>query len=1016
MSKPGEMIIPWYEEIKREIKKRDEECKKKNGPDNEYKLPVNNVYKKYNTVAQFKRSNDLKCRYLKGVSMNTAKSDDNRYYKHIRNDIECNRVSGVWKNKDINRYNKYDDGVCWTSHEHASCGKYGNTELIRPSAVKKHIRNGTSNELIEDLKDKCNSDDRCKMKQLSKYSYDCVNKDVEENEKVSDIPENFPYDITKNDNQINNFLYDWYVNKKYTVPKTSELIGEGNRCNPGAKKDPIPIKEEDLSKLHHSEKLRIKLEREINERQNNFNRPTKKINKYTIDEIKELDPNVKENAVILENYIKENYNIDYFRIKPLVDTIRREYNSKNKGRIFNIFEASKVDDDDDVPLDADDGEYGVPTVPQSIVNVVMKNIANNPRTTNRGLLAWFSTGAGKTICAAGVMEAFWDTNKQIVFASSLDALASNPPINFYNAALDIFPRFQSEKYRGETREETIKNIENAFKVRNVRFLSFAKLSNRVKKTTEYKKNIKEYLGGAGKTKKNTKKLSADDDESETGNNKNNKASMKISDDNYIDLDNTILIIDEVHNLFRPEYNQAKEHKYLEDRLTDPRKHPNLKIAILTATPGDNIPDVVKLLNIVRDTRKPPIEIPNTSSTESVQKFREDIIGLISYFDMSGDHTKFPVVTDSKPILATMTETQFKRYVQAYKETPDSQKNFDKLAKDNKSNKYWQPVRKYANMLFNYENGMSLQEFGIKIPLLLGKIKDFPKEKHYVYSSFYENRGYGGQGVIAIGMEMMKKMGYTKLTVKEAMEYNKKSTLPPPGKRYILAISTELQKANPKGSVGDNLQELLKIYNHPENRDGKLIHVMLASNKFNEGIDLKAVRHIHFFEPLVTMASDMQTIGRAARNCSHAALDLEDWTVKIHRYMTNLPIEDEVNKLSTNKLDKDLSILEDQLVTSQNILDKANKKDKEVVSDLKANIKRLTSEIKAVNKQLKDVGKLNDKNVQNIEKKIFQESRDRMKDLLVIYHAMREAAIDCKVMEKFHEKSRNPVKCMETRKN
>ena len=63
--------------------------------------------------------------------------------------------------------------------------------------------------------------------------------------------------------------------------------------------------------------------------------------------------------------------------------------------------------------------------------------------------------------------------------------------------------------------------------------------------------------------------------------------------------------------------------------------------------------------------------------------------------------------------------------------------------------------------------------------------------------------------------------------------------------------------------------MLKIYNSEANKNGEIVHMLLASQGFNEGLDLKDVRHIHIFEPLVTMASDLQTIGRARRFCSHA---------------------------------------------------------------------------------------------------------------------------------------------------
>ena len=1036
--------LPWHELLKKELRARDKKCNSKFGQNFVYKYPVNDPYAEESSGNKFKdkyrfQNKSSECVFINKNSVpNTKRDKDARYYKHIKNQVDCGKTKGEWSEKDINRFNKYDDGTCWTNHNNAVCGALGNTDLIRPSIVKKHIRDGTLKDKLENLKEKCSTDDRCKLGQVSKYSYDCV--DVSKDSDKLAVPENFPYNITKEDNGISNFLYDWYVSKKYPVPKTSELIGTGNRCV-ASKKIPKIFEEEvktmsqdEMKKMSQSDRMSAHFNQELYLNSKDHKNPKKQINKYTIEEMKKLDPNIEENFDLIKKYLMENYTLNKHYALSVANKIRKDYNSVLKGEQFDKYEAVKTDTDVDIPIDEieEESEFGVPSVPQSIVNSVMKSIASNPKTTNRGLLAWFSTGAGKTICAVGVMEAFWDTPKQIIFASSLSALASNPPSSFYSAALNIFPRFQSEKYRGKNQEETLVNIENAFKERGVRFLSFAKLSNRVKKTVEHKKT---QIGGAnkaikGKVVKDTKQVTKKGKDTKKGKvvkdtkkgkvvkdtkqvTKKKPTEETISDDNYVDLDNTILIIDEVHNLFRPEHNQAKEHQYLESRLIDPLKHKNLKISILTATPGDNVSDVVKLLNIVRDVSKPPISEPDTSSASSIERFKKDIIGLVSYFDMNGDYTKFPVVTDSPPILATMTDLQFKRYSEAFlKDTTAEHKNFDKLAKDNKTSKYYQPARKYSNTMFTYDAKMQLAEFSAKLPIIMKNFVD--KEKHYVYSAFYERRGYGGHGVVSIAKELEKlkdKHKYVKLTVAEAMKHNKNGTLPEPKKRYILAIAKDLEEGYKGGTVGDNLKELLKIYNHAANKNGELVHIMLASNSFNEGIDLKAVRHIHFFEPLVTMASDMQTIGRAARNCSHADLDKDNWTVQIHRYMSRLPEKDELNTVSLTKNSKHLKHLEERLKDAQDRLDNIPKTEKENIKELKELIKSINVEIKQINKSTKDIQKVNEKNIENIEKKIFHESRERMKDILVIYHAMREAAIDCKVMEKFHATSKYPVKCM-----
>jgi hypothetical protein len=118
--------------------------------------------------------------------------------------------------------------------------------------------------------------------------------------------------------------------------------------------------------------------------------------------------------------------------------------------------------------------------------------------------------------------------------------------------------------------------------------------------------------------------------------------------------------------------------------------------------------------------------------------------------------------------------------------------------------------------------------------------------------------------------------------------------------------------------------------------------MLASQTYNTALDLKAVRHIHLFEPLVSFADDKQTLGRAARYCSHADLNKNagEWIIHIHRYMSDFP------EIMMGPVRKG---------RGKKVLDLAD--------------------------------------VKNIDKKIFEESRERMKELLTIYQCMKDMAVD-----------------------
>jgi hypothetical protein len=581
--------------------------------------------------------------------------------------------------------------------------------------------------------------------------------------------------------------------------------------------------------------------------------------------------------------------------------------------------------------------------------------------SNQRYLMGDFTVTHNTCTAAGVIDSFWDDSKDIIFASSLDALASNPDYKFHECALNLYPRFQRDPFIG------LANISQAFKKRNVRFMSFAQLSYRVQATQKYK----------------------------TSGNPKDKPVGKM----FVDLDNTVLIFDEVHNLFRPLQTQKRLHEYLEAQLVDPTIFPNLKIVILTATPGDNIPDVIKLLNIIRDPKKPPITAPSTNSEQALDAFKKSIRNMISFFDMSTDLTKFPKLLDEFPVKVPIGKRQFEAYVDAYNGVTPHARNFESLAKDNQTYKYWAAARRYANMLYNFEPNLTLAEFSHKLPYLIENIKRAPTEKHYVYSAFFENRGYGGHGVIAIAKEL-EKIGYEKLTVHEA----KKNKSPDKRPRFILAITNEIAPDNSDSTAGKNLHEMIRVFNNPENKNGEFVHVFLASQGFNEGIDLKAVRNIHIFEPLVTWASDKQTLGRAVRYCSHADLDRDkgEWVVKVFRYITDMPLQtykDETIQQENRRQDIKAKIESEE----RHMLMLPKKAHQQEIRALKASITANKKELRGIEKALRaDVG-----NIQNIEEVVSAEAKERMRTLLDIYQAMKEAAVDCRIMQEFHKSTCAP---------
>lgn len=75
----------------------------------------------------------------------------------------------------------------------------------------------------------------------------------------------------------------------------------------------------------------------------------------------------------------------------------------------------------------------------------------------------------------------------------------------------------------------------------------------------------------------------------------------------------------------------------------------------------------------------------------------------------------------------------------------------------------------------------------------------------------------------------------------------------------------------------------QILNSKDNRYGKYIKVIIGSPVLSEGITLKNIRQVHILEPSWNMSRINQIIGRAVRHHSHDDLEPEKRNVEIYKY-------------------------------------------------------------------------------------------------------------------------------------
>jgi hypothetical protein len=235
------------------------------------------------------------------------------------------------------------------------------------------------------------------------------------------------------------------------------------------------------------------------------------------------------------------------------------------------------------------------------------------------------------------------------------------------------------------------------------------------------------------------------------------------------------------------------------------------------------------------------------------------------------------------------------------------------------------------------------------------------------------------------------------------------------KRYIVIGTTNLGDKSDSDIKKELLKvkKLLKFYNDPINKNGEYIQVLLASKQFNESIDLKAVRHMHIFEPLVSWIARKQLLGRAVRHCSHSNLDQSEWNVKLHEYISEKPHD--ITMYNPEFLQKEISFMNSEIEKQNREMAEHNVKSKTKSNKGSCNfgqydkhrVKRKKEIIKTLEKRKKELETmLQNKEVEMIDSKVYNIAKDKFKEIALLEKTMIETAIDCNLFKDFHNKYRD----------
>ncbi|XWV24674.1 putative ATP-dependent RNA helicase [Tupanvirus deep ocean] len=462
----------------------------------------------------------------------------------------------------------------------------------------------------------------------------------------------------------------------------------------------------------------------------------------------------------------------------------------------------------------------------------------NPKTPYKGILVYHRIGAGKTCTAINIAEKFKKIkNVMIVLPASLKG----------NFRSELRSPCAGNNYLLDTERSLLKQYHpSSYEYKEIIKKSDARID---KYYTIYSYNKFVQLIKSGRLK----------------------------------LNNTLLIIDEVHNMI------SETGTYYEALYDTIHSAPNdMRLVIMSATPIFDKPiEIALTMNLLlKDNQLPTgqdfvntfMDIWYTSKgpiyqIKNMDIFKDYVRGYVSYFRGAPPHV-FPR-TELFFVKTKMSEKQQKLYKRIIAKEAKISSVKDYVNVDI-SNSFFIGTRMISNFVFpNGKIGkagydsltesdfdvQNVKEYSPKFLRILRKIRRC-EGTVFVYSNFKE---YGG---IKTFVRLLEHYGY------KDYEFNGAGR-----KRFAIW----------SGDQAPLLKEEIKaVFNNKNNEDGSQIKVVLGSPSIKEGVSLLRVQEVHIMEPYWNMSRIMQVIGRAIRFCSHKDVPYEKQLVKVYIYMAVHP--------------------------------------------------------------------------------------------------------------------------------
>ena len=516
----------------------------------------------------------------------------------------------------------------------------------------------------------------------------------------------------------------------------------------------------------------------------------------------------------------------------------------------------------------------------------------------RGMLAWHSTGSGKTVTALAIALAFHDAHrkgapqKKVYLATTTANEKGNSPSVYAMNLAVFFPQYLP-----------------LFFSKNMPPQPWTKESYEDEKVTPFRK----WCDAAEPViRKIIDPMSFYRLASSIGLGDRPRADAR--HDALIKGAGSVIVMDEAQNIFKPDdqYRKATEQlaEYLmgESSMAKDALH-KINVFALTATPGETIPEVLKLMNMLRPSNRPMYTV------EELQRKGPSIFkGLFSYVDVRGDLSKYA----TKQMRNIDVEMDPKFYVLHLLAVSEANEHLDyekgKGAPKYDEKKFLDKSKKAGNfVLFNARaqklfdrtevaelskattmadgskrppfivsvgNGKRLMSDKINV-LVRTLCSDKYPGKHYVYAH--------DPDTIKVLIAALKAVGFSQVLSNRTEE-----ALREPKPRFMVFKTGQINGHKQEIS---HLKELKSMMSSKKNVRGDYCKIILATEGHYEGLDIAALRFVHIADPLFSSFADLQAEGRGLRMCGHKDLSPAERNVTIYRYYSRAPRTFSLNSIN-----------------------------------------------------------------------------------------------------------------------